>query len=291
MLSTPGTTPILFGTFTTAQFDRPQGICFHEEMEILYVADTENHAIRAVNFKEQTVKTILGTGKQGKDYQGGAIGIAQAISSPWDLILNQTKTALIIAMAGTHQIWQYDLKTKVAQNFSGSGAEANLNSRQLKQAAWSQPSGLTEGEDKIWIADSESSAIRFIDLKTQETKTAVGGDSDNPRNLFRFGDRDGVNQEALLQHPLGVIYLPSLQKILVADTYNHRLKLLDPKTNQLVAFVGNGQKGFKDGSAAQFNEPSGFAVMDNVVFVADTNNHLIRCLDLNTQLITTLKIT
>jgi hypothetical protein len=107
------------GGFDQARFNRPQGLCWDGERNVLYVADTENHLIREVDFDRQVVRTILGTGIQGHDHSGGKQGTEQCISSPWDLV--RKGDALYIAMAGTHQIWKYNLSDGIASNFCGSG--------------------------------------------------------------------------------------------------------------------------------------------------------------------------
>lgn len=114
------------------------------------------------------------------------------------------RDTLIFAMAGTHQIWALNLKTNRGFNFSGSGREGNVNHRgDLKQCEWAQPSGLTIGlisasHIELYVADSESSAIRAINMKSlSSSRSMVGGDS-NPKNLHAYGDKDGVGVEAKL---------------------------------------------------------------------------------------------
>ena len=146
----------------------------------------------------------------------------------------------------------------------------------------------------MFIADSESSTVRAINLTSGATRTIAGGENAQPRNLFAFGDKDGIGEAARMQHVLGVLWWPSEQKIIVADTYNHRLKLVDPKTGEAKRWVGSGKPGLRDGKGldAQFSEPSGFALGPRArqLFVADTNNHVIRVVDLESLDVTTLKL-
>lgn len=278
------------GTYREAEFNRPQGLCYHDN--ILYVADTENHALRAINLKTHDVTTIAGNGTQGRDYRGGATGVRQLLSSPWDVCLHEPSKRIFIAMAGTHQIWTCDLPSGICKAFSGSGAELNYNSDDPLEAAWAQPSGLALDGNDLYVADSESSSIRCVNVATGGTRTLVGGDDEEPRNLFSYGDVDGVGDRAKLQHPLGVFWLPQEKVLVVADTYNHRIKKVDPRKNTVSAWVGTGVAGYRDGpkNVAQFSEPSGFAPGpdQNTIFVADTNNHVIRKIDVPTGNVTTL---
>ena len=278
------------GTYDKARFFRLQGLALHGDN--LYVADAENHALRVVDTKTKTVTTLVGNGTQGRDYNGGRGGREQVISTPWDVYVEGGQ--VFIAMAGTHQIWAYNLKKKIAHNFSGNGSEQNLNHPDPFQAAWAQPSGLTVGAGELFIADSESSTVRAISLSTGATRTIAGGEDARPRNLFAFGDIDGVGEKARMQHVLGVQWWEKEKKVIVADTYNHRLKLLDPKANEVKRWIGSGKPGLKDGKAleAQFSEPSGFALGPDAktLYVADTNNHVIRVVDLDTLEVRTLKL-
>ncbi|KAL6964635.1 Protein SUPPRESSOR OF QUENCHING 1, chloroplastic, partial [Sarracenia purpurea var. burkii] len=153
--------------------------------------------------------------------------------------------------------------------------------------SFAQPSGISLSPDwkEAYIADSESSSIRVLDLKTGGSKLLVGGDPVFSDNLFRFGDHDGAGSEVLLQHPLGVLCGKNGQ-IYIADSYNHKIKKLDPASKRVSTLAGAGKAGFKDGMAllAQLSEPSGIVEAQNGrLFIADTNNSVIRYLDLNKE--------
>ena len=278
------------GGYDEAQFFRLQGLAFHGGN--LYVADAENHALRVVNTKSKTVHTLAGNGTQGRDYNGGKGGREQPISTPWDVFIDSGQ--VFIAMAGTHQIWSYDLRKKIAKNYSGNGSEQNLNRTDRLLAAWAQPSGLAVGKGELFIADSESSTVRAIDLTSGATRTIAGGENAKPRNLFAFGDTDGIGEKARMQHVLGVHWWAKENKVIVADTYNHRLKLLNPETGEIRRWIGSGKPGLRDGNGldVQFSEPSGFALdsQGKQLFVADTNNHSIRVVDLASLDVTTFQL-
>ena len=265
------------GDYTKASFNRPQGMAL--DGENLYVADTENHLLRRVDLKAKKVETIGGTGKL-EDFDGrGGIGVMTALRSPWDLSLVGKK--LYIAMAGSHQIWRMDLDKNLLEPYAGTRAEARLDGN-IKEAAFSQPSGIISDGKKLWVADSEANIIREIDFQTEAVETLVGGD------LFQFGDKDGEEDDVLLQHPLGVALYDG--KILIADTYNHKIKILDATKRTVETFLGTGKSGQTDGAGATFYEPAGLSIADGKLYVADTNNHAIRVVDLKTKRVSTLKI-
>ncbi|MCM3903176.1 MAG: redoxin domain-containing protein [Pyrinomonadaceae bacterium] len=265
------------GAFDQASFYRPQGMAL--DRDNLYIADTENHLIRRVDLKARTVKTIAGTGKQSHDYFKQGPSREVGLNSPWDLQL--FGSTLYIAMAGPHQIWKLDLDKEVVSTFAGSGREARLDGP-LLEAGFAQPSGLATDGKSLFVADSESNIIRAIDLSSGQVKTVVGGD------LFEFGDVDGRGDDVRLQHPLGIFVLDG--KVLIADTYNHKIKQLDPAARSVKTLFGTGKPGQTDCNSPSLYEPGGLSVANNKLYIADTNNHAVRVVDLKTKEISTLRI-
>ncbi len=273
------------GSFETATFNTPQGMALRGD--VLYVADMENHLIRAANLSDRTVTTIAGTGKQlfGSSFDVPTPPLNTDISSPWDLALGDGDT-LYIAMAGTHQVWQMHLDAHTIQPWIGDGGEGMVSSR-FTQSELAQPSGLFYRDGVLYIADSESSTIRAADTSAQQV-TTIAGTTDN--NLFNFGDMDGAAGESRLQHPLGVTGGAD-GTIYVADTYNSRIKALDPQTDVITTLSGQGEGGgYHDGAEqeAAFNEPGGLSAAGNRLFVADTNNQVIRVIDLQSGQVSTV---
>jgi thiol-disulfide isomerase/thioredoxin len=265
------------GDYATASFKSPQGMAIEENT--LYIADTGNHAIRKVDLSTKTVSTIAGTGKQNRYESDGGNAKTTPLSSPWDLqIVGKT---LYIAIAGQHQIWSMDLGKQTVSVFAGSGDESRTDG-DLPDSAFAQPSGLLSFGNKLFVADSESNIIRSIDFINKTVETLAGGD------LFEFGDVDGKGDSVRFQHPLGLAKLG--ENVLIADTYNHKIKLLNPDTGIVKTFLGSGKPGSADGKNPSFWEIGGISVANKKLFIADTNNNAIRVYDTETKETTTLEI-
>ncbi len=272
------------GGYEAATFNTPQGMALYENT--LYVADSNNHAIRAVDLEARAVTTIAGTGEQR--YVPNPVGAPTDIplNSPWDVELDASGSILYIAMAGPHQLWALVFDRNLLGPLVGSGREGLLDGP-FAEAQLAQPSGLYYQDGLLYFADSESSSIRVADFQTNEVRT-LAGPPDN--NLFDFGDVDGAFGVSRLQHALGVTGGPD-GLLYVADTYNSKIKALNPSTNEISTAYGlGGTGGFRDGGpdTAAFDEPGGLDYADGRLYVADTNNHAIRVIDLETNEVSTI---
>lgn len=271
------------GDFEKASFFRPQGVLWKDDK--IYVADTENYSLREIDLAKKIVSTLAGTGKQGQWMQGGGDGRLTALSSPWDLAYKDNK--IFIAMAGNHQIWAYNLANDKVAPFAGSGNE-NIIDGSLHDSQFAQPSGLSIYGNYLFVADSEVSGVRRIDLEKGIVRTVVG------EGLFIFGHQDGDISEARFQHPLGLH--ADGNRIFVADTYNHAIRLIDLVEARVTTLVGKpGMKAvcnIDDPSCDTLGlfEPSDVKLHDNKLYITDTNNHLIRIFDLNKKILQTFNI-
>ena len=247
----------------------------------LYVADTDNHALRRVNIERRVVTTVTGDGVQARwGKKGGKAGPVR-LNSPWDVVFLEGR--LYIAMAGSHQLWYFNPADGKIDVFAGSGRE-DITDGSLGNAALAQPSGITTDGEYLYFADSETSSIRKVSPGDGMVTTLVGS------GLFDFGHRDGTLKTALLQHPLGVIWADGA--LWVADTYNNRIKRLDEASGRIVTVAGDTDDGLADGvgKAAQFDEPGGITFHEGHLYVADTNNHAVRIVDTLTGEVRTLRV-
>lgn len=249
---------------TAPKFNSPQGLAFGNG--VLYVADTENHSIRSVDIESGAVTTLSGTGRQMRtraDQQAGAM------SSPWDMVL--VGNTLYVAMAGVHQIWAVDISSGKSRVHCGTGGE-DLTDGELGSALLAQPMGIAVQNERLYFADSESSAIRWADTKGGGAVGTIVG-----TGLFDFGDVDGTADDVRLQHPQGLA-LHASGRVLIADSYNDCLKWVDVESRAVKIWVRG------------FHEPGGVCFGPNKAYVADTNAHRIAVVDVATGEVSDLRM-
>jgi thiol-disulfide isomerase/thioredoxin len=245
------------GSFEVAAFYEPHGLALRGDD--LYVADSKNNAIRQVNLKDRTIKTVAGTGDLDYYFFEQKLDEPVNPNSPWDLLIDGND--MYIASAGNHQILKMDLQTNEVRRFAGTGREA-LADGELLKAAFNQPSGFTRNGNLIYIADPEASAIRELNLETGKIQTLIG------KGLFDFGDKDGDAEDALLQHPVGVHFYQNL--LYMADTYNGKIKVYNPESKRVKTLV------------AGLDEPNDLLFLNGWLWITDTNNHQLVKVNLET---------
>ena len=284
--SAPATSARADGDFATATFNHPQGMALHGDT--LYVADTENHLLRKVDLKNRRVATIAGTGHEAHGPQeSSGPPLKTELNSPWALCIHGND--LYIAMAGPHQIWKMPLDESAIGPYAGNGREDIVDGQLLPPqpfqtgfASFAQPSGLSSDDKFLYVADSEGSSVRAVPFDpSQPVRTLIGTADLNDARLFTFGDVDGMGGKARLQHCLDVAQHDGC--LYVADTYNNKIKAIDLKTGECKSLAGTGKQGSDDSASAKpaaFFEPAGLTYAAGKLFVADTNNHRIRVIDL-----------
>jgi len=267
------------GAFEQASFNTPQGLAYKNGL--LYIADTNNHALRLADLKTRQVTTLAGNGGQRHEPLTHAKPASQTqLSSPWGLAFSPDDTHLAIAMAGLHQIWSYDINAKTLSVIAGNGHES-MDDGYYPHNSLAQPSGLSALDDWLFFVDAETSSVRL--LREGRVYTLVG------TGLFAFGYKEGVVDTALMQHPLGLF--ATQEAVYIADSYNHSIRLL-AAAGQLSNFIGHGVRGNKDGAfaTAEFNEPNDILLIGKKLYIADTNNNAIRVADLDTKMVSTLNV-
>jgi sugar lactone lactonase YvrE len=249
-----------------ARFDYPQGLVFHGDR--LFVADAGNHAIRSIELQRGEVRTVAGTGSQLRTSADLGAG---ALSSPWDLTVSGDR--LFVAMAGSHQLWSLGTNGADLRVHSGNRREDIADGPHV-EASLAQPMGIVADAagQRLYFVDAESSAVRWADVAPAGRVGTVVG-----TGLFDFGDRDGVGDTVLMQHQQAITVADD-GRLLIADSYNDALKWLDPSTRRAETWLRG------------FHEPSGLAMDDRRVYVADTNAHRIAVVDRQSGVVQELRI-
>ncbi|MFS3127436.1 thioredoxin-like domain-containing protein [Nocardioides sp. Bht2] len=210
-------------------FAEPNGLCqLPDDVAAtvgyqVVVADTVGHRLWGLDLASGDQRVVAGDGRQWM--QGDP---TTSLSSPWDVVWWQDR--VWVAMAGVHQLWVFDPRTGAVEIVAGTTNEGLLDGL-LPEAWFAQPSGLAVDGDRLWIADSETSALRWLEATEEpreqwRVQTAIG------LGLFDFGFKDGDRERARLQHPLGVA-VDAEHRVLVADTYNGAIRRFDPRQGLL----------------------------------------------------------
>lgn len=258
------------GRFDACSFREPQGMTLQNGH--LYVADRANHLLRRVDLDLGWVKTVAGHGSIGT--HAGPVDpekpLEIGLRSPWDLVA--VGGHLVVAMAGSHQLWLYDTEKEQVGAWAGSGVEDHVDAS-LQEAAFAQPSGLCLAGPWVMVADSEVSSVRAVSLEEGQVQTVVG------HGLFDYGDVDGEGEKVLLQHCMDVARIG--ETLYVADTYNNKIKAIDLRTRHTTTVFGNGHP-------EVLYEPAGLCAVGERLLVADTNNHRLLWADPADQSLTPL---
>lgn len=267
------------GPAEKAAFQSPHGLA--RRGRTLYVADTGNHAVRAIDLESGDVRTVAGTGEAATQaFQPGKSPTHAPLQAPTGLWVQRPR--LFIAMAGSHQIFSLEDETTLLP-FAGSGRKELVDGPALA-AGFSQPSDLCSDGREIFVADAGAGAVRAIAVEGRPlVRTIVGAGS------LDLGDIDGIGERVRMRHPTGIAF-DGL--VFIADSRSHKIKRLDPTTREVKKFIGSGEPGHVDGPfyTARFDAPEGVALRDKYVYIADTNNHAIRVADMKTMRVHTLAI-
>ncbi len=264
-----GTRGLVDGPADVARFSEPSGLCLLPDDVAtavgyrIVVADTVNHVLRGIA-DDGSVRTLAGTGRQWMQLDplpdGGPADTP--LSSPWDVVWSPAHRAVLIAMAGIHQLWAFDPHAGQVRVVAGTTNEGLVDGP-AREAWLAQPSALAvDAAGTVWFADAETSSLRR--LRDDHVDTVIG------TGLFDFGLRDGDAGEALLQHPLGLSVLPD-GSIAIADTYNGAIRHFDPRTHRVRTL------------ASGLREPVDVRLVDEMLLVTESAAHELVRIPVDTE--------
>lgn len=190
------------------------------------VADPGAHVLVGLDTATGARRHLAGTGERRPPSWGPPSGPAagEALASPEDVVWWPRAGALVVAMAGLHQLWSFDPRAGALGVLAGTGGE-QLRDGPADRALLAQPTALAVGADgALWFVDAESSALRRLSQGTVSTLVGAGP--------YAFGHDDGPVADALLQHPQGLA-AGGDGSLLVCDTYNGALRRVDPVAGEV----------------------------------------------------------
>ncbi len=256
------------GSFDSAAFNSPQGLLYRAGK--LYVADSGNHALRQIDFKSGKVTTLIGSGQKGSVILSAAEvsdGKSFDLASPTDIEFFPNYDNIAIANSGTDQILNYNISKEWVSVLAGDGSQGIMDGKYPNNIL-AQTSDMSVYNRKLYFTDSESSSLRVMD-EAGEVKTLIGKD------LFKFGRKNGGKQEALMQHPMGLMVDDT--GAYISDSFNHIIRRYDLSSGQISTLVGGKKRGdnLGSGSATEFDQPEGIISVLNNFYVVDSNNNRI----------------
>ena len=255
-----GTADFVDGDLEHAAFRRPHGLSVVRD--VLYVADTGNHALRRIMLRSGRVDTVCGNGRAGEPVEG-------LIANARDIALNQpqavsaTDKEVHMALAGDNRIWTYGLGRGELTCRAGSG-QLEVRDGSGSMAAFAQPVALAAVQQVLYVCDALGSAVRSLQLRNDTVQTLVG------QGLWEFGDADGPRQRARLQNPQAIALSPDAPLLWIADTGNGSLRTLR---------LGGGELSTVPLSR-RLHGVAGLAIAAGALWIAETDAHAVLRFDL-----------
>ncbi len=254
-----GSAGFIDGGLADACFNLPRGLALWKDA--LYVADTGNHALRKISLMDGDVETLAGNGKAGLRPEDVVVDPRHtALNAPWSVASAFDK--LYVAMAGWHQVWEYDLGRGSFRPLVGNG-EIGMNDGDAMASVFAQPAGMALAQQTLFIADAASSSIRGVQLASGKVQTLVGV------GLYEFGNLNGALRVARLQYPMAIALDPRTPQLWIADTYNSALKLLNPVTREVKSYDFN----------YRLHQPAALTVNRSSLWLANTDAHEVLRMD------------
>ena len=265
-----GTADFIDGELEHAAFRRPHGLALARD--VLYVADTGNHALRRIVLSAGRVETLCGNGRAGEP-------IAGPVTNPRDIALNQpqavaaTDSEVHVALAGDNRVWTYSLARSDLTCRAGSG-QLDVRDGMGSAAAFAQPMALAVVQQMLYVCDALGSSVRSVQLRNDIVQTLLG------QGMWDFGDADGPRELARLQNPQGLALSPDSPVLWIADTGNGRLRSLR---------LGGGELSTVS-LPRKLHGPAGLAISAGALWIAETDAHAVLRFDIASGALDTVAI-
>jgi hypothetical protein len=259
------------GVGTAASFNNPQGVAVFPSSGLIVVADYSNSRIRLVDPNSGTVSTIAGGGVCCQLVDGA--GTAATFSGPVGVAVIPSSGLIVVVEVNHRGIRLVDSTSGIVTTLVGSDG-GYADGAATTNAIFSMPWGVAvvPSTGVIIVADNGNHLIRLVNPTSGAVTTLAG----SGRGAFA----DGTGTAASFWTPQGVAVIPSSGLIVVADTGNRCIRLVDPTSGAVSTLAGSGAYAFADGmgKAASFRSPTGVAVSPSsgLIVVVDQGNQRIR---------------
>jgi DNA-binding beta-propeller fold protein YncE len=278
----------LIGTGTPGLSDRevnnPYGVIFGPDGG-LYFCDLDNQRIRRFDLRTRQTATIAGNGQKAYTGDGGP-ATAAALNMPHEIQFD-AQGHLYIAERDNHVIRKVEARTGIISTFAGTNvAGFSGDGGPAARAQLRQPHSIViDRAGHLLICDIGNQRIRRVDIATAMIETYAGTGVAQPPT-------DGAPVSGTPLNGPRTMVLDDAGDLYLALREGNAIYRIATKTQTLHHVAGTGKQGYSgDGGparAAELNGPKGLAYGRGVLFVADTENHVIRKIELTTGIITTV---
>ncbi len=255
------------------------GAITHDNENSLYIA--ANCRVLKLSLRTNVVEIIAGnrcsqSSKKHKDgyWKDAFFSDVQGIA--------KIGNSLFISDSGNNQIRRVNIDSKQVTSIAGNFKEGKKDGVK-KDAAFHYPTGIATDGQNLYIADSNNSMIRKLDISSGQVTTIAGNGTS--------GQKDGIGTIAQFESPISLVLLNNI--LYVADTYGNRIRKVELSSNKVTTLAGqNSHFGnrYKDGTCleAAFFHPFGIGTDSKNLFILDTGNHVVREIKLASNDVSTI---
>lgn len=259
------------GPASAAQLNTPHELRFDSTGNI-YIAERDNHAVRFIDRKSNTISTVAGNGTAGFSGDGGPAHQAQ-LAQPHSIALDRADNVYICDIMN-HRVRKIDARTGMITTFAGTGERADTPAEApLDGTSLAGPRSIDIAPDgRMYLVLREGNRVFAIDAAQRRLKLLAGTGEKG------YSGDGGPAVAATFNGPKGIAYSPE-GALYISDTESHVIRRIDLPKGTISTVTGSGQRGDgPDGDrlACQLARPHGVLVHDRTLYIGDSENHRIR---------------